>query len=48
MELMQFDKLEPILERLNRLKETKVFKDIIDPYDESSHKKKESITCGSS
>ena len=47
MELMQFNTLEPVLERLDRLKEAKIFRDLIDPYGGSKKKEIESTTCES-
>lgn len=48
MELMQFDTLEPVLERLERLKKAKIFRDLIDPYDKTNQKEIKSNTFRSS
>ncbi len=45
LELMQFDKLALVLERLDRLKEAKVFKDLANPYELENQKKIQSLSC---
>ncbi|MEJ2543496.1 MAG: tRNA dihydrouridine synthase DusB [Calditrichaceae bacterium] len=45
LELMQYDKLEPIMERLDQLKEAKLFRDLVNPYEIEKQKEMQSISC---
>ncbi|MBN1408155.1 MAG: tRNA dihydrouridine synthase DusB [Calditrichaceae bacterium] len=45
LELMKFNKLEPVLERLDRLKEAKLLRDLVNPYEIENHKDIKTITC---
>lgn len=45
IELMQFDKLQSVLERLDQLKEAKLFKDLINPYNIENPKEIQSLSC---
>lgn len=47
MELMQFDKLTPVLERLDMLKEAKIYKDVLNLQHEIAKDENETITCQS-
>jgi tRNA-dihydrouridine synthase B len=47
MELMQFDKLEPVLERLDRLKEAKLFRDLVNPYEIENQREIQTLSCNS-